>query len=386
MENEYNYDAIRPYRDEEVHEAFKRIVKEPELKTVLEYLYPGKPAEEIIQFMLSLRSVYDFQSKMIGPFVLDLTRKRADGLDISGLDNIKSTEKYLFISNHRDIILDAALLNSLMVANGLDTAENAIGDNLFVKPWITDLMKLNKNFIVQRSGSMRELFEASKRLSSYIRRNILEKRNSVWIAQREGRAKDSNDRTQESLLKMLSMSAGKNLKKSFIELNIMPISISYEYDACDFLKAKEFQQKRDDPDYKKSKDDDLLNMQTGMNGYKGRIHFEITDVINEELDKALNDTDDRITILEKTAEIIDYRIHKNYRIFPGNYVALDNLRNQTHFFGKIYSEEEKNKFENYIENQIKKIELPRKDMLFLRGKLMEMYANPLINRLNAIER
>ena len=386
MENEYNYDAIRPYYDEEVHEVFKRVVTEPEFKSVLEYLFPNKPVQEIFNFLLSLRSVHDFQAKMVAPFVLDLTKKMSDGLEISGLGKINPAEKYLFISNHRDIILDAALLNTLMVTYGLNTAENAIGDNLCVKPWITEVMKLNKNFIVQRSGSKREIFEASKRLSTYIRRNILEKRNSVWIAQREGRAKDANDRTQESLLKMLSMSAGNNLKESFIELNIMPISISYEYDACDFLKAKEFQQKRDNPDYRKSKEDDLLNMQTGLIGYKGRIHYEITGVINEELDGALNDTDDRSAIVEKTVTIIDHRIHKNYTIFPGNYVALDNLRNQTCFLGKIYSEEEKNKFENYIENQIKKIELPQKDMLFLRSKLMEMYANPLINHLNAIEK
>ena len=308
---EYNYDAIRPYNDEEVHEAFKRVVTEPELKSVLAYLFPNKPLEELTQSLLSLRSVFDFQSQMVAPFFLNLTKKTSDGMDINGLENLHPAEKHLFISNHRDIILDAALLNTLLVMHGIETSENAIGDNLCVKPWITEMMKLNKNFIVQRSGSKREIFEASKRLSTYIRRNIVEKRNAVWIAQREGRAKDANDRTQESLLKMLSMSADKNFKKSFIELNITPISISYEYDACDFLKAKEFQQKRDTPDYKKSKDDDLLNMKTGLTGYKGRIHYEITGTINGELNEALSEEDDRAAVLEKTAQIIDHRIHKN---------------------------------------------------------------------------
>jgi len=384
MENQYNYDEIRPYRDEEVHEVFKHTVTEPELKTVLAYLFPHKPVEEIINFMLSFRSVYDFQSKMVAPFILDLVKKTSDGATINGLEKIKPAEKQLFISNHRDIIMDAALLNTLMVTNGLNTSENAIGDNLCVKPWITAMMKLNKNFIVQRSGTKREIFEASKRLSAYIRQNIVEKRSSVWIAQREGRAKDANDRTQESLLKMLSMSADKNFKKSFIELNIMPVSISYEYDACDFLKAKEFQQKRDNPDFQKSKNDDLLNMQTGLLGYKGRIHYEITDTINDVLNVALNDEDDRATVLEKTAQIIDHRIHKNYKLFAGNYIALDNLRGETHFSGEMYSEEEKKRFENYIENQIQKIDLPQKDIPFLREKLTEMYANPLINYLEAI--
>ncbi|MDR1729365.1 MAG: 1-acyl-sn-glycerol-3-phosphate acyltransferase [Prevotellaceae bacterium] len=385
MENEYNYDAIRPYTDEEVPEALKRVVTEPELKAVLAYLFPNKPLNELIQTLLSFHSVNDFQSKIVAPLMLNLVKKTSDGLDINGLEKLNTAEKYLFISNHRDIILDAALLNTLLITHGIETSENAIGDNLCVKPWITEMMKLNKNFIVQRSGSMREIFEASKRLSAYIRQNITEKRNSIWIAQREGRAKNADDRTQESLLKMLSMSAKKNLKKSFIELNLTPVSISYEYDACDFLKAKEFQQKRDNPDFRKSKDDDLLNMKTGLTGYKGRIHYEVTGKINDELNEILSGDDDRTAVLEKTARLIDRRIHKNYRLFPGNYVALDNLREESNFFGKMYSENEKEKFNTYIENQIQKIDMPQKDIPFLRNKLTEMYANPLINYLAAIE-
>jgi len=386
MENEYNYDAIRPYRDEEVHEIFKQITTEPDLKPVLRYLFPDQTEEAVIRFLLSIQSVYEFQSQLVAPFFFRLAKKTSDALEIEGLEKIKPDEKYLFISNHRDIILDAALLNTLMVINGMETSENAIGDNLCVRPWITAAMKLNKNFIVKRSGTKREIFEASKMLSAYIRRNIVEKHNSVWIAQREGRAKDANDRTQVSLLKMLSMSAGESLKRSFIELNFMPISISYEYDACDFLKAKEFQQKRDNPDYKKNKEDDLLNMQTGLTGYKGRIHYMITEKINDELVKKLDETDDRTIVVNKIADVIDNKIHKNYRLFPGNYVALDNLNGQPLFLGKAYSEEDKKRFEQYIENQIEKIDLPVKDLPFLRGKLMEMYANPLINHLQAMEK
>ena len=385
MENEYNYEAIRPYRDEEVRGIFEQITAEPELKPVLRYLFPDQSEEEVIRYLLSIQTVYEFQSQVVAPFFLRLTKKTSDALEIEGLEKIKPDEKYLFISNHRDIILDAALLNSLIITNGMETSENAIGDNLCVRPWITAAMRLNKNFIVKRSGTKREIFEASKMLSAYIRRNIVEKRNSVWIAQREGRTKDANDRTQESLLKMLTMSAGNNLKKSFIELNFLPVSISYEYDACDFLKAKEFQQKRDTPDYKKSREDDLLNMQTGLTGYKGRIHFVITEKINDELDEKLDETDDRSTAVAKITDVIDRKIHANYRLFPGNYVALDNLNEQTLFLGKKYSEEDKKRFERYIENQIEKIDLPEKDIPFLRGKLMEMYANPLINNLQAIE-
>ena len=219
MEMEYSFDTLRPYRDEEVRDAFLRVTKEPEFKTVMKYLFQDK-ADDMIEFFLTLNSVYDFQSKVIAPFLLDLSKKTMDSLTISGLDNLKGDKKYLIMSNHRDIVGDAAILNTLMITNGFDTAENAIGDNLCSRPWITEMMKLNKNFIVKRSGTKREIFEASKLLSSYIRENIVKKNNSIWIAQREGRAKDADDRTQESLLKMFSMSSGSDLKQGFLELNI----------------------------------------------------------------------------------------------------------------------------------------------------------------------
>jgi hypothetical protein len=386
MENNYNYDDIRPYNDNEVHSVFEKITKEPELIPVLKYVFPDKQISDVIELLLSMSSVYDFQSKIVAPFFLNLAKKTSDGLDINGMDKISLDQKYLFISNHRDIILDAALLNTLFILKGYETSENAIGDNLCVTQWITAGMKLNKNFIVRRSGTKREIFEASKKLSAYIRRNIVEKLNSVWIAQREGRSKDATDRTQESLLKMLCMSGEKDYKENFIRLNITPISISYEYDPCDYLKAKEFQQKRDDPDYKKSKDDDLLNMKTGLMGYKGRIHYEIAGNVNSIIADRLNDSDDRASSLEKIASLIDESIHKNYKLYPSNYIALDMLTEENRYLNRNYTEEEKEKFIQYINNQINKIELPNKDNSFLRKKLLEMYANPLINYLVAIEK
>jgi hypothetical protein len=386
MDNNYNYDDIRPYNDSEVHSVFERLTKEPELITILQYAFPDKPVQAVIDLLLSIHSVYDFQSKIVGPFFLDLVKKTSVNLSISGSEKINPEKKYLFISNHRDIILDAALLNTLFITKKIETAENAIGDNLCVNQWITEGMKLNKNFIVQRSGTKREIFEASRKLSSYIRRNIEEKRNSVWIAQREGRAKDSNDRTQESLLKMLSMSGGKDLKQNFLHLNIMPVSISYEYDPCDYLKAKEFQQKRDNPGYKKTKEDDLLNMKTGLMGYKGRIHYEIVEDINNILESSLSESDDRTVTLEKIASIIDQCIHKNYNLYPSNYIALDILTNKNIYLDINYTLKEKEKFIQYIYNQIEKIELTNKDIPFLENKILEMYANPLINYLKTIEK
>lgn len=378
MEMEYSFDTLRPYRDEEVRDAFLRVTKEPEFKTVMKYLFQDK-ADGMIEFFLTLNSVYDFQSKVIAPFLLDLSKKTMDSLTISGLDNLKGDKKYLIMSNHRDIVGDAAILNTLMITNGHDTAENAIGDNLCSRPWITEMMKLNKNFIVKRSGTKREIFEASKLLSSYIRKNIVEKSNSIWIAQREGRAKDANDRTQESLLKMFSMSSGSDLKQGFLELNILPVSISYEYDACDYLKAKEFQQKRDDANFKKSKEDDVLNMQVGLTGYKGRVHYEVMPDINDILQNEISDNDDRTAIVEKVAVIIDRCIHANYQIYPGNYVALDLLEGRDVGCSENYTAEEKERFVNYLNGQIDKIDLANKDTDFLKTKILEMYANPLKN-------
>lgn len=378
MEMEYSFDTLRPYRDEEVRDAFLRVTKEPEFKTVMKYLFQDK-ADGMIEFFLTLNSVYDFQSKVIAPFLLDLSKKTMDSLTISGLDNLKGDKKYLIMSNHRDIVGDAAILNTLMITNGHDTAENAIGDNLCSRPWITEMMKLNKNFIVKRSGTKREIFEASKLLSSYIRKNIVEKINSIWIAQREGRAKDANDRTQESLLKMFSMSSGSDLKQGFLELNILPVSISYEYDACDYLKAKEFQQKRDDANFKKSKEDDVLNMQVGLTGYKGRVHYEVMSDINDILQNEISDNDDRTAIVEKVAVIIDRCIHANYQIYPGNYVALDLLEGRDVCCSENYTAEEKERFVNYLNGQIDKIDLANKDTDFLKTKILEMYANPLKN-------
>ena len=378
MEMEYSFDTLRPYRDEEVRDAFLRVTKEPEFKTVMKYLFQDK-ADGMIEFFLTLNSVYDFQSKVIAPFLLDLSKKTMDSLTISGLDNLKGDKKYLIMSNHRDIVGDAAILNTLMITNGFDTAENAIGDNLCSRPWITEMMKLNKNFIVKRSGTKREIFEASKLLSSYIRENIVKKNNSIWIAQREGRAKDANDRTQESLLKMFSMSSGSDLKQGFLELNILPVSISYEYDACDYLKAKEFQQKRDDANFKKSKEDDVLNMQVGLTGYKGRVHYEVMPDINDILQNEISDNDDRTAIVEKVAVIIDRCIHANYQIYPGNYVALDLLEGRDVGCSENYTAEEKERFVNYLNGQIDKIDLANKDTDFLKTKILEMYANPLKN-------
>ncbi len=378
------YKDIRPYRDSEVNDVFKRVCQEPDFEKVLHLLFPEKANEYLILFS-HLTNIYDFQSKVVGPFLMELSKKTTDGVEINGLEACKNENKYCYMSNHRDIILDAAHLNTLMIMNGMDTAENAIGDNLCAKPWLTELMKLNKNFIVKRSGTKREIFNSSIKLSQYIREQITQRNDSIWIAEREGRAKDSNDLAQESVLKMFTMSSGKNMKQGFMELNIVPVSISYEFDGCDYLKAQEFQQKRDDAEWKKTKADDLHSMKTGMIAYKGHIHYEVTPCINAEIEQQVADDADRATAIKTVRELIDQHIHSHYRIYANNWVALDE-RNGNEAYKDKYSAEEKKRFDDYLKGQIAKIELANKEEVYLREKILEMYSNPLINYLKATQK
>lgn len=383
MENEFDYDDMRPYHDEEVKTTLEKLTNEPEFIYVLKMLYPDTDIEQLILKLRSLRSIKEFQLEIIGPLILRIVQNAKDVYSLNGMEQLNLDEKYLFISNHRDIIMDAALLNTLFAGKGFDTTENAIGDNLCTRPWIRDVLKLNKSFLIKRNGTKRELFNAFIKQSAYIRETITQKRNSVWLAQREGRAKDSDDRTQESLLKMLTISAKNDLKNSFIELNISPICVSYEYDSCDYLKAMEFQQKRDNPEFKKSENDDVKSMQIGITGYKGRMIYEVCQPINKEIDQYIKSDDDRNTILKKIAELIDQKIHLSYHLFPCNYIALDNLNNDSKYLGTNYSQEDKIQFEKYVDAQIEKIELENKDIPFLKDKFWLMYANPVINQLNA---
>jgi len=376
---EFNFDEIRCYRDDEVHEVLVRLCDEKQFMKVLSTIYPLLPKEVIKQRLMTFQSNYAFQKEMVYPFLQYLEANMTKGIQLNGLEKIDVSTSYLYISNHRDIILDSAFLCGKFIEKGMNTVEIAIGDNLLIFPWIEDLVKVNKTFIVKRSLSARQILESSKRLSAYIAKTISENQ-SIWIAQREGRAKDSNDRTQESLLKMLNMYGENSLIENLTKLNICPLSISYEYDPCDFLKAKEMQQQRDNPCYKKNPKDDLINMETGIMGYKGKVVYEITGSINNDLKKIAIETSTKNEQLSLVAELIDKRIHANYNISPNNKIAFDTIKQSKHFSNE-YTITEKLDFDRYLSLQIAKIDLENKDDDFLRMKLLEMYANPLINKL-----
>lgn len=295
----------------------------------------------------------------------------------------KGSMRYTFVSNHRDIVLDSAILCIMLFDNGFENSvEIGIGDNLLIYPWIKTLVKMNKAFTVRRGLSPRELLESSKLMSRYMHYAVNEKKENIWIAQREGRAKDSNDLTQEAVLKMLAMGGEGTPVERLKDLNIAPLTISYEYDPCDYLKAKEFQQKRDNPGFKKSKQDDLTNMKVGIFGQKGHVHYQASPCINEWLDE-LKDVP-KTEVYGEIARRIDKAIHAGYRLYPGNYVACD-LLSGTHEFESKYSAEEKATFEQYIQSRIDLIDLPNKDVPFLREKLLTMYANPTRNYLKATQ-
>ena len=375
-----DFDEIRPYHDEELPQIYEELIADPAFRQVAAAVMPGIPFEALAARMRGCRTKLEFQKAFCYPFLKDLIKRCTEGVE---MDNPDPQGVYTYISNHRDIVLDSGFLSMLLVEAGGDTPEIAIGDNLLIYPWIKKLVRINKSFIVQRALTMRQMLLSSARMSAYMHYAVREKRQSIWIAQREGRAKDSDDRTQDSILKMLVMGGEGTILQRLREMNVHPLSISYEYDPCDYLKAQEFQQKRDDASFKKSKADDLKNMQTGIFGWKGHVHFQANGCINAELD-ALDGAMPKQELFARISALIDRRIHAGYRMFPNNYVAHDLLYDEQRF-AEHYTDADRQRFLEYLDGQLQKVELPHKDEPFLREKLLLMYANPLTNQLNALE-
>ena len=369
--------------DEELPQIFEELIADPAFQKAATDAIPNVPFELLAQKIRACKSKLDFQETFCYGILWKIAADHTDGLTLDHTALPDKSKAYTYVSNHRDIILDSGFLSILLIDQGMDTVEIAIGDNLLVYPWIKKLVRVNKSFIVQRALTMRQMLESSARMSRYMHYTINEKKQSIWIAQREGRAKDSNDRTQDSVLKMLAMGGEGDLIDRLMEMNIAPLAISYEYDPCDFLKAQEFQLKRDIEGYKKTTQDDLISMQTGLFGYKGKVHFQTAPCINDKLEQ-LDRSLPKQELFSGISACIDRRIHGNYRIYSGNYVAYDWLNN-TSEFADHYTSEEKQRFVTYIEQQLGKIKIPNKDEDFLRGKLLLMYANPLVNYLAACQ-
>ncbi len=380
------FDDIRPFEPQEMKQAFEDLLADRQFNVILKSYAPWLP-KGVRNGLLRLafkgvKTPLDFQLRFMKPVVKYIIRRHTDGctFDDEALNTQHPapntqppTPRYTFISNHRDIVLDSAFLDVLLVEAGYPTTvEIGIGDNLLIYPWIKRLVRMNKAFTVRRGLTPKEMLASSQLMSRYIHYAVTQKRENIWIAQREGRAKDSDDRTSDAVLKMLAM--GGELK----ELNIVPLTISYEYDPCDYLKAEEMQQKRDNPAFKKSKQDDLDNMKTGILGYKGRVHYHCGIPVNQWIDEL--EGLPRKEYYSELAHRMDREIHAGYRIFPGNYVALDMLNGDSSQ-AENYTAEERQRFEQYLDGQIAKITLPNKDEQFLRQAILTMYANPLRNKL-----
>lgn len=380
------FDEIRPYDTGEVQQAFNELLADRQFSTMLRGIVPWLPKSlrnaVLKMAFIGVKSPLDFQKRFMKPIVQHIIRKHTDGCTFD--DNCLPRDfslRYTFVSNHRDIVLDSALLDVMLVETGYPTTvEIGIGDNLLIYPWIKRLVRMNKAFTVRRGLTPKEMLRSSQIMSRYIHYAVTQKHENIWIAQREGRAKDSDDRTQDSVLKMLAMGGEGKPIDSLREINIVPLTISYEFDPCDYLKAQEFQQKRDNPAFKKSRQDDLDNMKTGIFGYKGRVHYHCAAPINTWIDE-LGDLP-KTEFFAALSKRIDRELHANYRLFPCNYIALDELEG-TKKYVQHYTEADKKRFEDYLKGQLEKVKIANPDVKFLRERMLTMYANPLRNYLKA---
>ncbi len=373
-----NFDDIRPFNDSEVNPNLQLLLNDNQFNGILQFLFRDKDRIAQMKYAITnIHSVKELQLGLMYKLIEDLIiKKSTDGLFASGLENLDKNTSYLFISNHRDIVLDSALMNYIIAREGMNTTEIAIGNNLLIEKWIDIIVKLNRAFVVRRNLPIRELLVASKKLSEYIRLDITGKNSSVWIAQREGRTKDGNDKTQTALIKMLNLSNSGGVIEGFKELKIVPLSISYEVEPCGFSKVDEMYKKRTEG-YEKTQEDDLKSMGEGLIRKKGRVHFGFGQPINPEID-LLDAAEPVQSQIEKIADIIDRQIYSNFKLWPNNYIAEDILNNSKANSSK-YTTEQFDAFTDML-NEANAV-IPG-DKNVIREMFLQMYVNPILNKRN----
>lgn len=370
------FDEIRPFYDAEVNAALQSVAKHPMMKALMSFTFPDQDEEFWLDQFKDIHTIKDFQSQFISQTVRQILKRSSEGLTTSGFEDLDKNTAYLFISNHRDIVLDTSLLNLALFDQGLIMTSSAIGDNLVNKSFINVLAKLNRNFLVQRGLSMREQLSSSKILSEYISTLLKEENRSVWMAQREGRTKDGNDATQQGVLKMLAMAAGDlSLSEFFKNLKLVPLSISYEYDPTDILKMPQIMAKSRNEVYVKEDNEDFNTMLSGVLGQKRHIHLHAGKVIDVELDNIEAENDNKNKQLQAIAQIIDQSILQNYKLWPTNFIAYD-LLYATKRYAEQYTDAEKQLFERRLEMRIDVSDKA------LKESFLAMYANPVINKIN----
>jgi 1-acyl-sn-glycerol-3-phosphate acyltransferase len=369
------FDAIRPFYDSEINEAIQSAVNHPMLKAMMNFTFPELEDEVWKEQLKKTHSIRDFQCNFIYHTIQKVLEKSSEGLTTSGFEKFKKNTSYLFVSNHRDILLDTTLLNVCLFEHGLVMTASAIGDNLVKKAFLSTLAKLNRNFLVLRGLTPREMLQSSKLLSEYIGQLLLRENRSVWIAQREGRTKDGNDETNPGVLKMIGMGSDEeNLMNYFKKLKVVPVSISYEYDPTDVLKMPQLMAEANNEVYIKEKNEDFMTILSGIMGTKKRIHISVGDVLDTEIDKIIAENDNSNKQIQALAQVIDDSILKNYQLWPTNFIAYDIL-NETNRFAHLYKESEKCLFERRLEMRI------GSDNPVTRQGFLSMYANPVVNKL-----
>lgn len=380
----YEYDSIRPYLDKEVPAVAAQLANQPELRHLLSKLLSEEETTTLLQHLERVKSIRDFKEYISYPLVLRLAKQTTFSVSLSGASRLGGDLPTTFVTNHRDIILDSAFLNLVMRERDYLMPRIAIGDNLFGRPWIESVVKLNDSFVVRRSLPIRQMLLAAQALSAFIDQSIQQDHQSVWIAQREGRAKDNSDQTQPSVLKMIASSQSSDPLTQLMRVNIAPTTISYEYDPCDILKACELLWRKHHPNeqYVKGSEEDLINMKTGLLGYKGRVHFAVGTRLNELITPEL-ETELRALpkqqLYPRLATIIDTELHSNYRLYPINYIAYDLLHPDKAHPKELYSEADKEKTLRYLEEQIAKAPTDAYNADELRTQLLQMYAQPILN-------
>ena len=368
------FDAIRPFYDTEVNDAIRSSVNHPMMKAIMNFTFPELEDEIWKEQLKRTHSIRDFQCNFIYKALKKVLEKSSDGLSTSGFEKLQKNTSYLFISNHRDIILDTSLLNACLFEHGLVMTASAIGDNLVKRDFMNTLAKLNRNFLVQRGLSPRELLQSSKLMSEYIGQLLLRENRSVWIAQREGRTKDGNDATHSGVLKMLAMGSDEpNLMDYFKKIKIVPVSISYEYDPTDALKMPQLIAEAKNEIYIKEKNEDFVTLLSGIIGQKKRIHIHVGAVLDKELDAIKVEFDNSNKQIQALAQAIDDSILQSYKLWPTNYIAYD-LLHKTDSYKNQYTEDEKSLFERRLEL---KIDQNNQQMV---DSFLAMYANPVVNK------
>ncbi len=370
------FESISPYTDEEAVVALGKLADHPLLSQFSCKFFPDQSPDFLKGLLKNIRSIDEFQVLVMSKFVEWVLDHTVNTFSYDGISNIDPEKKFLALSNHRDIIFDPAITQLVLFRNGIPLTEIAVGDNLVSSPTIEYLLRSNRMIKVIRGITARELYLSSQLLSRYIRHNITEQRSSIWLAQRQGRTKNGYDITEQGLLKMFDMSGSADFQKNFEELNIIPMSISYEYEPCDILKARELVISRKHK-YVKAEGEDLNSILVGIQQPKGNVHLNIgTPLTSEEIaEAALCDKNDRYQLIRHA---VDKRVIEGYRLWKNNYVAYD-LTNQSYKYSHLYETADVERFVEYMQAQLDTVEkeINRAD---LRRIFLDIYANPVVTK------